>query len=440
MENNSKFLSKILSLVTLATLFLALSVTGVLWGFLRTIDGISDAGVPNPTEFLFGYGLGSIGFGYGYGYGYGSGDEDAGYYVTDSSGSTGGSSGGSSGGSASSSSSSSSSSSTTTTTTSNIDVNAYIEALKKLKAEAEQMKKDNEVVQTGLKLPAILPQTGTSIAEKGIKVYANSRVATSFPTWLQASSLASAPTDASHWINTIPYTEDRNADSYVVIPTTWVVAPINMAAADEMTKALNGETFDYDTPLQTGALHYPGTQMPGEAGNSVIFGHSSYYNNDGGRYKTIFGKIIELDAGEQVWVYKKNSDGEYDRMAFVVETSKEISPTDVEILLPKSGKNISLFTCTPIGGITGRWYVSARLIEDSSSEVTTLNVSSSMKVKINRAMYAFEKRVNTFSDAARLKAIATVAYRIELAEAKYEGNTKILDILQYIKLRLASTL
>lgn len=213
-----------------------------------------------------------------------------------------------------------------------------------------------------------------------------------------------------------------------------------MAAANEMTKALNGETFDYDTPLQTGALHYPGTQMPGEAGNSVIFGHSSYYTNDGGRYKTIFGKIIELDAGEEIWVYKKNSAGEYDRMRFIVETSKEISPTDVEILLPKSGKNLSLFTCTPIGGITGRWHVSARLVEDSSTTLSTLDISSSMKVKINRAMYAFSKKIDTLSDEARHLALATVAYRIELAEAKYEGNDSVLDILMYIKLKLAMML
>ena len=78
MENNNKFLSKVLSLVTLATLFLALSVTWVLWGFLRTIDGISSNGVPNPTEFLFGFGSGNLGFGYGYGYGYGYGSEDDG--------------------------------------------------------------------------------------------------------------------------------------------------------------------------------------------------------------------------------------------------------------------------------------------------------------------------------------------------------------------------
>jgi len=182
-----------------------------------------------------------------------------------------------------------------------------------------------------------------------------------------------------------------------------------MAAANEMTKALNGESFDYDTPLQTGAIHYPGTQMPGESGNSVIFAHSSYYTNDGGRYKTIFGKIIELDAGE-------------------------------EVLLPKSGKNLSLFTCTPIGGITGRWYVSARLVEDSASMLPGSTLSTSMKVKINRAMFGFKKKVNTLSNEARLKALATVAYRIELAEAKYEGNERILDILKYIELKLAMML
>ena len=213
-----------------------------------------------------------------------------------------------------------------------------------------------------------------------------------------------------------------------------------MAAADEMTKALNGESFDYDTPLQTGAIHYPGTQMPGESGNSVIFAHSSYYTNDGGRYKTIFGKIIELDAGEEVWVYKKNSAGEYDRMRFVVEVSKEISPTDVEILLPRAGKNLSLFTCTPIGGITGRWYVSARLVEDSASMLPGATLSTSMKVKINRAMLGFKRKVDTFSNEARLKALATVAYRIELAETKYEDNAEVLDILRYIELKLAQML
>ena len=92
--------------------------------------------------------------------------------------------------------------------------------MEEIKEDAEAQAKADEVVETGLKLPAILPQTGTSIAEKGIKVYANSAVATSFPTWLKASSLSVAPTEASHWINTIPYTQDRDADSYIVIPTT----------------------------------------------------------------------------------------------------------------------------------------------------------------------------------------------------------------------------
>ena len=180
--------------------------------------------------------------------------------------------------------------------------------------------------------------------------------------------------------------------------------------------------------------------MPGEAGNSVIFGHSSYYTNDGGRYKTIFGKIIELDNGEEVWVYKKNSDGEYERMRFVVETSKEIATTDVEILLPRSGKNITLFTCTPIGGISGRWYVSARLVEDSSVEAPMLDVSSSMKRKIDRAMSALDSKLSTFAEANRLRAIATVASRIDAAEVKYADDQKVLDILRYIELKLAMIL
>lgn len=41
-----------------------------------------------------------------------------------------------------------------------------------------------------------------------------------------------------------------------------------------------------------------------------------------------------------------------------------MKPTDVAILNPGIGKNLTLFTCTPIGGINGRWVVQAKFIDE----------------------------------------------------------------------------
>jgi LPXTG-site transpeptidase (sortase) family protein len=81
----------------------------------------------------------------------------------------------------------------------------------------------------------------------------------------------------------------------------------------------------------------------------VIFGHSSYYKNDNGRYKTHFQKIIELEEGEEVWVYKKSENGEYIKYRYKTTKSYEVKANDVSVLDPGIGKNLTLFTCTPIG-------------------------------------------------------------------------------------------
>ena len=289
-----------------------------------------------------------------------------------------------------------------------------------------------------------MPQTGTSAAAKGIQTFTHSTVDTALPTWLQPTSLANASTDVTYWINTIPYEQDRNANSYVVIPTSWVVAPINASSAEEAAKAIIGQSFNYNIPLQTGAAHYPWTQQPGEVGTSVIFGHSSDYVGNPGRYKTLFGKIIELDLGEEVWIYTRNPSGGYDRMRFLVETSREISPSKTEILLPQSGKNLSLFTCTPIGGITGRWHVNATLIEEGASQTTSTfdfsNLSLDHKVQINVAMNKYALALDSRTEEEKELILGTFAFRIEQMESNFTGNQYALDLLEYIKVKLIEML
>ena len=68
----------------------------------------------------------------------------------------------------------------------------------------------------------------------------------------------------------------------------------------------------------------------------VVAGHSSYWKADRGRYKTVFGNLMELDAGEEVWVYTKSS---IEKSGYIlhrdrVTASYNTDPTNVGVLLP----------------------------------------------------------------------------------------------------------
>lgn len=108
--------------------------------------------------------------------------------------------------------------------------------------------------------------------------------------------------------------------------------------------------------------HYKGTSLPGEVGNSFIFGHSSlpiFY--DPTDYKTIFTKITELDPGDKFTI--NYNDVEY---SYTVRVEKELLPQEVNpygayypSLLNKS--TVTLMTCTPPGWKKYRYIVLAEL-------------------------------------------------------------------------------
>ena len=76
---SKNFKQRVVSIVTLFTLFLALNASGALAGFWRTLDNLTSNGIDNAQDFLYGYGYGNGGWWYGYGYGYGYGDYGYGY-------------------------------------------------------------------------------------------------------------------------------------------------------------------------------------------------------------------------------------------------------------------------------------------------------------------------------------------------------------------------
>ena len=110
---------------------------------------------------------------------------------------------------------------------------------------------------------------------------------------------------------------------------------------------INGATVTIGgEDLSKSLIHYPGTALPGEIGNSVIFGHSVlplFFSPT--NYKTIFSALPKLQKGDDIIV---NYDGITYR--YVVETKFEVKPRDLQVLEQnRDASYISLITCVPPG-------------------------------------------------------------------------------------------
>lgn len=112
--------------------------------------------------------------------------------------------------------------------------------------------------------------------------------------------------------------------------------------------------------LKKRLIHYPNTAMPGQMGNSVVFGHSvlpQFFNPK--NYLTIFSTLHTLKSGDKIVL---NYDGiEYE---YLVDKLFEVQPNDVSILEQRyDGRYLTLVTCSPPGTYLRRLIVRARLVD-----------------------------------------------------------------------------
>lgn len=109
----------------------------------------------------------------------------------------------------------------------------------------------------------------------------------------------------------------------------------------------------YDQYLKYGLAHFKGTPLPGDGGNSFIYGHSaviSFFNRHANLPETIFTKLENIDVGDTVTVKKDNQDIEY-----IVRNKRIVSPDDFSILRNQGDKEtVTLMTCWPLGVGTKR--------------------------------------------------------------------------------------
>lgn len=123
------------------------------------------------------------------------------------------------------------------------------------------------------------------------------------------------------------------------------------------------ETAPTDLNPDSALGHYIGSNLPGESGNTFIYGHSVlpiFYNPD--NYKTIFSTLDELEIGDEFTIEYNNK-----KLTYAIEEKKELYPDQVDPLggyKPKylNESTVTLMTCFPAGTKIKRLMVNATLV------------------------------------------------------------------------------
>jgi sortase A len=124
-----------------------------------------------------------------------------------------------------------------------------------------------------------------------------------------------------------------------------------------------------EAQLQQGPGHYPGTPLPGEAGNVGIAGHRT-------TYAAPFYNLNELVGGDPIYVQTAQGSFTYD-----VTQSFAVVPTDVAVLDATSQPTLTLTTCNPRYSAAQRLIVKANLVAsqlppaESTTTTTTTHPS-----------------------------------------------------------------
>jgi sortase A len=142
-------------------------------------------------------------------------------------------------------------------------------------------------------------------------------------------------------------------------PQKRVVTPVNTYTISiPSLRIKNAHVQIGGDDLSKSLIHYGGTSLPGEFGNTVIFGHSTlpqFYNPN--NYKTIFSELPSMKIGDAFSLFYDGISYAYSVYDIVV-----VDPTDLSVLEQKYDDSyVTLVTCVPPGTYWKRLNVHARL-------------------------------------------------------------------------------
>lgn len=120
----------------------------------------------------------------------------------------------------------------------------------------------------------------------------------------------------------------------------------------------NATVTTEDTNLTKHLVNYPGTAVPPESGNAVIFGHSTLpqlFNSKD--YTTIFANLYQLKVGDIIQISANNVSYKY-----IVYNISVVDPGNTQALAQNYDNSyLTLVTCTPPGTIWKRLIIKTRI-------------------------------------------------------------------------------
>ena len=158
--------------------------------------------------------------------------------------------------------------------------------------------------------------------------------------------------------NTPPIiTTGNTAVAETVPPNPIITIPKINVSAPVIYPTTTANSPNYDPELEQGVVHYPNTALPGQNGNTVIFGHSSNDWWQPGNYKFVFVLLDKLVPGDTFSVNYNSK-----RYIYSVTNTKIVEATDVGVLSPTPDPTITLITCWPAGTSLKRQIIQAKQI------------------------------------------------------------------------------
>ncbi len=138
---------------------------------------------------------------------------------------------------------------------------------------------------------------------------------------------------------------------YLYIPKIDVLTPIVLPKDDSNQNIL--------ASLEEGVALYPGSQLPGQAGRSIILGHSSKTTWYRGEYAYIFALLSKLQSGDEFYIVFENKKLVYKVFSNDILTSEQTNKLLSQ--MPQNESDAALITCWPIGFSSKRTLIQAKL-------------------------------------------------------------------------------
>jgi LPXTG-site transpeptidase (sortase) family protein len=144
-----------------------------------------------------------------------------------------------------------------------------------------------------------------------------------------------------------------------------MVLTISSVGINSIHISSNVESEDenvYNQYLKKGVAHFKGTPLPGDGGNSFIYGHSAinnFFRSHPNLPETIFTHLEKVDIGDRVEIERDNS-----VLSYTVRRKKIVEADDFSIFNKSGSKEtVTLMTCWPIGIGSKRLVLIAELNE-----------------------------------------------------------------------------